>query len=365
MTPRERFRKIMHFEQPDAIPLWDLEGLTEGAIRQWCLDGMPTGRNVREFIGFDEYAHIPLSANPIPSFLPRTIAEDEESVTTIDAYGFKVKTIKAQAVPPTIYYYVEGSVKDRADWEAMKKRYDPTDIRRRPTYWGEDMFEHYRTLDRPVALTLVWGPGRGSKNGYMLGQEEFLHALTDQPAFVHDIFDFWADFLIELVRELVEKSPPDFVWLNEDGLAYKNSTLVSPKMYREMWLPYVKRVTDFLHGHGVEFVGHYTSGNIQPLIPTFLDAGMNLFGPLEVASDMDAVALRKEYGRDVLLMGNIGRAALMAGPDAVEREFTRKVPWLMEQGGYIPAIDDMVLPDISLEAMMRYVELVRGFELGG
>ena len=36
----------------------------------------------------------------------------------------------------------------------------------------------------------------------------------------------------------------------------------------------------------------------------------------------------------------------------------------MEKGGYIPAVDDMILPDISFASMMKYVELVREFEIG-
>ncbi|MDP6116845.1 MAG: uroporphyrinogen decarboxylase family protein [Planctomycetota bacterium] len=364
MTPRDRFQKIMRFQKPDRAPLWDLEGITEGAVRQWCIDGFPPGRTVHEFIGFDAYERVALSTGPIPSFVPRTIDEDDETVTTIDQYGFKIKTLKERAVPPTTYYYIEGSVKTRQDWQEMKRRYDPRDIRRRPSHWGEELFEYLRMVDRPVSLTIVWGPGRGPKNGYMLGQEEFLEALTGQQALIHDIFDFWADFVIELVRELLENAPIDFVWLSEDGIAYRNSTVISPAMYRELWHPYVRRVTDFLRSHGVDIIGHYTSGNITPLIPSFLDAGINLFGPLECAADMDAVGLRKEYGKDVLLMGNISRASLMAGPDAVEEEFNRKVPWLMDQGGYIPAIDDMILPDISFASMMKYVELIRGFEIG-
>jgi uroporphyrinogen decarboxylase len=354
----------MHFQKPDRIPLWDLEGITEGAVRQWCIDGFPPGRDVHEFIRFDPHVRVPLSTDPIPSFVPRVLAEDEETVTTIDPYGFKVKTVKAHAVAPRIYYYIEGSMKTRDEWQQMKKRYDPHDIRRRAAYWGEELFEHYRSVDAPVSLTLVWGPGRGAKNGYMLGQEQFLEALHDEPAFIHDIFDFWADFIIELVREVVDQAPIDFVWLSEDGLAYKNSTLVSPTMYRELWHPYVRRVTDFLRSHDIDLIGHYTSGNIKPLIPSFLAAGINLFGPLECAAGMDAVELRKEYGRDVLMMGNLSRAAFMEGPEAVEREFYSKVPWLMENGGYIPAVDDMILPDISFGSMMRYVELVREARIG-
>ena len=364
MTHRQRFQNIMHFRKPDRVPLWDLEGITEGAVRQWCIDGFPPGRQVQEFLSFDPYVGVPLSTNPIPSFVPCVLEEDEESVTTRDAFGFTVKTRKDHAVAPTVYYYVAGSVQTRDDWEQMKQRYDPHDLRRRPTSWGPALLQYYREVDQPVSLNLVWGPGRGSKNGYMMGLERFLEALHDEPALVHDIFDFWADFLIELVRELVTQVPVDFVWLSEDGLAYKNATLISPDMYRKFWLPPVQRVTRFLRGQGVEFIGHYTSGNIKPLIPSFLEAGINLFGPLECAAGLDARKLRQEFGREVLLMGNIGREALMAGPEAVEQEFHRKVPELMEAGGYIPAVDDMILPDISFAAMMKYVELVQAWEIG-
>ena len=363
MTSRERFQAIMHFRPPDRVPLWNLEGFTEEAIRRWCNQGFPPGRDIWEYVGFDGCITVPINSNLIPTFVQRTIASDDEWTTYIDEFGFTVRRQKAQAVSPTIYYYAKGSVSSREDWEAMKKRYDPRDIRRLPLSWGAELFEHYRTCGSVLNMRIYWGPGRGIKNGFMLGLERFLAALHDDPAFIHDIFDFWADFAIELWKPVVKEVKLDSVVIWEDGLAYKNSSLIGPETYRKFWMPYVRRVTEFLRGSGIDIIGFYTSGNIEPLIPVLLETGFNLFGPLEVAAGMDAIGLRKEYGRDVLLYGNIGRQALMDGPEAVEREVYSKVPWLMEQGGYIPAIDDMILPDISFAAFMRYVELIRGFEL--
>jgi len=352
----------MNFETPGRIPLWDLEGFTEGGLRTWVAQGYPAQMNPFDYFGIERAERVGLDDGPIPSFIPRIIHEDDEWVTTIDRYGTTVKTLKEKSVTPTIYYYLKGAVETRADWERMKQRHDPRDLRRYPKEWSEELLEYYSSLDRPVWIWSHWGPGRGPKSGCMMGLERFLEVLIDDPAFVEDIFDFWADFLIELMRPVVEATRVDYMFFMEDGIAYKNSTLISPEMYRKLWMPYLKRVCDFLHSNGVDYVGHYTSGNIEPLIPAYLETGINLFAPLEVAADMDAVKLRKEYGRDLLLMGNIGRQALMDGPEAVEKEFYAKVPWLMEQGGYIPAVDDMILPDISFAAYQRYVHLVREFE---
>ena len=97
--------------------------------------------------------------------------------------------------------------------------------------------------------------------------------------------------------------------------------------------------------------------------PFLLDIGVNLYSPLEVAAGMDAIELRKQFGRDILLIGNISRQALMDGPHAVEKEFYAKVPQLMKSGGYIPAVDDAIMPDISDESYKHYLDLIRGFKL--
>ena len=359
MNAKERFQAVMHSQKVDRIPVWDLEGITEQAIRLWTTQGLPLGVDVQEYVGFDPQIVIPVSANPIPNFIPRTIASDDESVTATDIYGFTVRYLKEQSVSPRTYYYLRGCVESRSDWDAVKKRYDPSDIRRFGEAWGPELLDCYRAAPAPLYLWLPWGPGRSIKNGYMLGLERFLDVVAHEPEFIEDIFEFWCDFLIELVEPLVKEVQPDIIFVNEDGLAYKTSSLISPAMYRRLWLPHVRRFSDYVRSHGVEFVGHYTSGNIKPLMPALIDAGINLFAPLEVASGLDARDLRKEYGKDIVLMGNISRAALMAGTDAVDKEFNSKVPWMMDRGGYIPAVDDMILPDISFQSYMHYIELVK------
>jgi len=354
----------MHFEQPDRLPLWDLEGFTEQAIRLWCQQGFPLGMTPQHYFEFDHRLladSIRLDVDPIPNFMPRKIAEDEEWVTSVDRYGFKVRTLKRQAVSPTVYYYVGGLVESWDDWERLKHRYDPRDPRRYPKSWGEDFVAYSQTASHPFGLFLYWGPGRASKNGYTLGLEEFLVALHDKPDLIRDMFSFWGDFLIELLREMVEKARIDYVFLSDDGLAFKHKALVSPEAYRRFWLPHQRKVTDFLRSHGVNLIGFYGSGDYTTLMPVLLDAGFNLFAPLECAAGMDAVQLRKEYGRDVVLVGNLSREAFMVGPEAIEEEFYTKVPYLFDRGGYIPALDDMVLPDIPFAHYMHYVELVNRF----
>jgi len=363
MNARERFRRIMHFQRPDRAPLWDLEGIAEAAVRQWVVNGeVPLGMARQDVVRYDPKTVIRLDTDPLPAFVPRLIEEDEHYRTETDRYGFTVRTLKDQSVGPTLYYYLSGPVSGRADWERMKARFDPDDPRRRPRSWGPELFEHYNGSDGPVGLRIDWGPGRGIKNGYMMGHDRFLTTLIDDPGLLEDMFAFWADFVIALLGQYLDRCRVDFVFFNEDGMAFKNSTLVSPETYRRIWGKPLRRVTEFIRARGIDVIGYNTSGNIRPLIPLLLELGVNLHMPLECAAGIDARDLRAEYGRDLLMIGNISRQALMDGPAAVEKEFHAKAP-LMEAGGYVPAVDDLIMPDMPLASVRRYVELVREFRL--
>ena len=88
-----------------------------------------------------------------------------------------------------------------------------------------------------------------------------------------------------------------------------------------------------------------------------MDVGVDCLWPLEQASGMDPVRLRKEYGKDLKLSGGIDKRELSKDKKAIETELTTKIPPLMESGGYIPTLDHAFPPDISYENFLYYLEL--------
>ncbi|RLE71099.1 MAG: hypothetical protein DRJ43_00470 [Thermoprotei archaeon] len=72
--------------------------------------------------------------------------------------------------------------------------------------------------------------------------------------------------------------------------------------------------------------------------------------PLEVAAGVDAVKLREEYGEKLLLIGNVDKRMLAAGPKAIDGELQRLRP-LLEEGGYMLSVDHCVPADVPLPAL--------------
>lgn len=71
------------------------------------------------------------------------------------------------------------------------------------------------------------------------------------------------------------------------------------------------------------------------------------------------IRLRKEYGKSLQLMGGIDKRKLAKTKKEVEKEVMSKIPWMFEQGGYIPMVDHAVPPDVPLENFLYYRQLLK------
>jgi len=368
MTVRELFRRIMRFEPPDRTPLWQVEEVTPQAERRWCREGItPLDRLAAPTLGFDCGLQTLIfgDQSPIPAFFPHVLESNEEFVVHQDQFGFTVKTETGSVISPIHYVYLNGPLKTLDDWRKMESRFDPLDPRRLPAWWGNEMIDELNRAAYPVVIAMPWGPARGIKNFYMFGYDRFMEVLIDEPQILEAIFEFWADFLIAFLGQFIDKLTIDAFLFKEDGMGFRNSTMVSPEMFRRIYRPHMQRVVEYLRGKGVPVIGYYSSGTLNPLIREFIDCGINLITPMECAAEMDAVDLRKEYGRDLLMIGNISRQAMMDGREAIKAEVDRKIPYLMESGGYIPAFDDAVMPDMALADVRYCAELIKSHIPGG
>ena len=139
---------------------------------------------------------------------------------------------------------------------------------------------------------------------------------------------------------------------------------MGPQMFREFIMPQYKRFIRFLKENGVKVVLVDTDGDFRPLIPTFLECGVDGFGPIEIASGVDPLELRKQYGNAFAMLGAVDKNAVAKGREAIDRVIDHVVTPLLERGRYIPTIDHAVPPGVSYENFIYYLERKRNVILG-
>jgi len=333
-------------------------GFWPETIQAWHDQGMPEDVHLAAFLGFDRLRErIDVSLDLVPGFKEETIDEGDGYRIVRRTTGVVAKEFKgthSYRMPQWLAF----PLRTRADWEEeFKPRLNPDSPTRYPLYWAEKT-RVWAQRDYPLTMSM------GSIFGWLrnwMGLEGISLALYDDPLWVQDMMDYLAEFCCAAASRALSDVDLDYVLLWED-MACKSGPLISPQMFRRFMLAPYKRLTSFVREHGIDLIMVDSDGDSEPLLPLWLEGGVNGFYPIERASGMDAVHLRQRFGRDLRLMGGIDKRSMIAGPAAIEAELANVAP-LVQEGGYIPWCDHHVPPDVPLEHYLYYVRRMKEMTL--
>jgi uroporphyrinogen-III decarboxylase len=135
-----------------------------------------------------------------------------------------------------------------------------------------------------------------------------------------------------------------------------NAPIIGPHMFNEFLAPGYHRLIKNLRDFGVSLFTIDTDGNAWDLIPAMVDAGLNGLHPCEVNAGMDAHALRNTF-TNLVLSGGIAKKALTKGYDEIKSELLCKFAAAWQKGRFLPRLDHLAPPDISLENIRTYADL--------
>lgn len=289
----------------------------------------------------------------------KILSEDERTYIYIDQLGVTKRGLKVEKSGNTSMspdQFLDYPVKDRKSFLKWKKRFEGHYIERYPSNW-EERKKEWENRDNAL---IAPGGGKFGFHGlamFWIGIEKLPYLMHDDPALVEEIFDFWTEYIIGLLDKALEEVDIDYYLYFED-MAYKNGPLVSPDNVKKYFVPRYKRINEFLRSKGVKYIFVDSDGNIEELIPLFIESGINGVAPLEAAAGMDVVKLKKKYGRDLLMIGNIDKREIAKDKKAIEAEVMYKTS-IIEKGGYLPSIDHSIGPDISLKNFKYYLDVKR------
>jgi hypothetical protein len=222
------------------------------------------------------------------------------------------------------HYMVHGGrIKNRADFEKIKLP-DPDDPSLYEPY--RQFINQYRYTGRALFCFLNLG-----SDPVILGMgfETFSYALYDDRALVDDLFNLYTGWYARAVKHLCALGF-DFLWFGDD-IAFKTGPYVSPRIFRELFVPHYKRV---IEQTSIPWIYH-SDGNLIPVLDDLLDLGMAGLHPIEPEA-MDLAELNRRYKGEVCFCGNISVDALSrATPQQVDTLVHNAIRTAAPGGGYI------------------------------
>ncbi len=153
------------------------------------------------------------------------------------------------------------------------------------------------------------------------------------------------DKLLELKLSFWEMALPQLadvvdVISQADDYGTQESQLISPDMFREQIKPRLKILFDRVKGLAPSARRFFHScGNVRPLLPDYIEIGVEILNPVHIrARGMDPVALKREFGEDLVFWGGgvDTQGVLPHGtPQEVKEDVRRNIEALAPGGGFV------------------------------
>ncbi len=357
MNARERFYAVMHYLPRDRSPIMDF-GFWDETLVIWQKQGLPAGVDPDTFFGMDpQWIVAPINVHLSPGFHSRVLEDRGETEIVLDSEGVTKEQGKFLGSIPR---QINHTLKDRESWEKeFRGRLNGASPERYPSNW-KDLIKKYSYADREYPLGINVGSLYGWIRNWM-GMENLSMLVYDDRKLFEEMVETVTDCVIgSITPALTSGIHFDYALMWED-MCYRAGPLLSPTLFKKILVPNYKRITGLLQKYGVDRVVVDCDGDINLLLPLWLEAGVNTMFPIEVGVwNADPVAYRKQYGKELLIIGGVSKRLLSGSQQGIVLEVQRLIP-LVEEGGFIPTPDHRVPPDVSLENYLFYLKQARHF----
>ena len=305
-----------------------------------------------DFAEMDSMNALGLELGYLPRFEKKVLKDEGSTSIVIDEYGVRKRIKNSGSGMPQ---FLSFPVNDRASWESLLPRLNPDTEGRFPADWHARIAT-LRSVDIPV------GFGTGHLCGFFSFLRELCgdgvyYLLFDDPDLIREMLSYQADRLAKLLRKAASETRIDRLFIWED-MAFKNGPLIGPVQFRDFLMEPYSILIGAARESGVPIIDVDSDGDMHLLIDLWLEAGVTMLHPFEVAAGMDVVEISRRYGKRLALRGGVDKRALARGRTAIDAELERIRP-AFDAGGYIPHVDHSVPPDVSFDDYRYYLDGLR------
>jgi hypothetical protein len=189
-------------------------------------------------------------------------------------------------------------------------------------------------------IALVPGPQLKHPKGIRDVEEWYVSTLTRRP-YVHQVFERQTGIALANLEKIFARvgNQVQAVFLCGTDFGTQQSTFCSVAAFRELYLPYYRRINDWVHSHTAWKTFKHSCGAVSSLIPAFIESGFDILNPVQVsAAGMDARKLKAEFGRDIVFWGggvDTQKTLAFGTPAEVRAQVLERCEIFGRDGGFV------------------------------
>jgi hypothetical protein len=213
-------------------------------------------------------------------------------------------------------------------------------------------------------IALVPGVGLKKPKGIRSVAEWYMSTLTREE-FMKSLYAQQTEIAIENLKQLYKiiGNRIDVAFICGTDFGTQNSTFCSPETYSTLWLPYYKKVNDWIHLNTGWKTFKHSCGAIEPLMELFIKSGFDIINPVQInASGMDSKLLKKKYGDRIIFWGggvDTQGVFPFGTPVQVKDQVKQQCEILNNNGGFVFNTVHNIQANVPFENVVAMLEALK------
>jgi hypothetical protein len=199
--------------------------------------------------------------------------------------------------------------------------------------------------------------------------EEWYISTVMRSDYVREIFDRQSALAIENLSKIYATigNDIDVVFLCGTDFGTQNSTFCAPEQFDDMWLPYYKRINDWIHTNTTWKTFKHSCGAVEGFMSRFIDAGFDIINPVQLsATGMYPKELKEKYGKHLTFWGggiDTQKTLPYGTPADVRKEVLHLCEVFGRDGGFVFNTVHNIQADVPVENIVAMIDALHEFNL--
>ena len=196
---------------------------------------------------------------------------------------------------------------------------------------------------------------------------EWYMSTVMRPDYIHSIFGKQTELAIENFAKIYERigNNIDAVFICGTDFGTQDSTFCSPDQFSELYLPYYKRINDWMHQNTEWKSFKHSCGAVETFMPLFIEAGFDIINPVQInAKGMDPHHLKNTYGKDLVFWGggvDTQKMLSFGTPSEVKKQVLENCGIFAKDGGFVFNTVHNIQANVPIENLVAMMDAVQEF----
>ena len=194
---------------------------------------------------------------------------------------------------------------------------------------------------------------------------EWYMSTVCRPDYIKELFDRISSLAVKNLEKIfsVVGDNVDVVYVCGADFGTQTSQFMSVDTLNDLYVPYYKRMNDWIHQHTSWKTFKHCCGAIYPLLDSLINAGFDIINPVQIAAkDMDPQRLKDEFGDRVTFWGggvDTQKTLPFGTPEQVREEVLKLCDIFGKNGGFVYNTVHNIQANVPVENVVALMDTLK------